>query len=358
MSTAPDHRSTDHAAPQGLHLRPATHQDTDAVCRLLAETVGSAADTPTSHLPPALADPAAHDWLYWDNPYGQPHNWVWADDGRIVAHAGLYPGLGRVEGRILRIGRMAHAVTARGYRGRGLYGSLARRQREALGTDLDLLIALPTAAAIPGLEGAGVMQRDRAHRYIRPIGEDFADLRGVPRPLASTLTRVAFGPLPDADGGPVDAVPDDLDDLAHDAPDGVLADADWWRWRFDAHPVRRYTLYRTTVGGRTTAMISARPTTYLGATFLQLLHWQARDDAAAAGVLGAALAGHPGCVAATLLATDGSTTAEWARRCGMRRLPGMVDETSGPIALAAAAGARAIVPGRHWSISLASHHDR
>lgn len=351
--------STDQLLPQGLHLRAATYEDRDAVCRLLAETAGSSNDTPTSHAPPALADPAAHDWLYWDNPYGQPHNWIWSDEGRVVAHAGLYPGLGIVEGRVLRIGRIAHAVTARGYRGRGLYGSLARRQREALGSDLDLLIALPTAAAISGLEGAGVMQRDRAQRWIRPIGEDFADLRGVSRPLAATLTRVAFGSLPDVDGEPVTAVPDDLDGLAHlGAHDGVLADADWWRWRFDGHPVHTYRLYRAVRGGRTTAMLSARPTTYLGATFLQILHWQARDADAAGGVLGAALAGHPDCVAATLLATDGSISAEWARRCGMRRLPGVMDETSGHIALAASPAAGAIVPGRHWSVSLASHHDR
>ncbi|CAN5514282.1 hypothetical protein BH23ACT9_BH23ACT9_13370 [soil metagenome] len=329
------------------------------MCRLLAEVAGGS-DSPTAQAAPALADPAAHDWLYWDNPYGQPTNVVWTDDGRIVAHSGLYPGLGIVEGRILRIGRIAHAVTARGYRGRGLYGALARRQRDALGTDIDLMIALPTAAAIQGLEGAGVMQRDRAQRWFRPIGEDFADLRRVPRPLASTLTRVAFGPPPAADGGPEDEVPDDVDDIAHAQVqgDGVLADADWWRWRFLQHPVHSYRLYRSVRAGRTTAMLSARPITHMGASFLQVLHWQATGAQAAAGALGAALQDHPRCLAATLLATDGSTTAEWARRCGMHRLPSLLDETSGHISLAQAPDAGALVPGRHWSISLASHHDR
>lgn len=351
--------STDHPTQQGLHLRAATQADRDAVCRLLADVASGTSDSPTGHAPPALADPAAHDWLYWDNPYGQPHNYVWTDDERVVAHAGLYPGLGLVEGRVLRIGRLAHAVTARGYQGRGLYGSLARRQREALGQDLDLLIALPTAAALPALEGAGVMQRDRAQRWFRPIGEDFVDLHHVPRPLASTLTRVAFGPPPDADGAAFTQLPDDLDDLAHtNPPDGVLADREWWRWRFLANPVHRYTLYRGTTGAATSAMLAVRPTTYLGATFLQILHWQAADADAAAGVLGAALADHPDMLAATVLATDGSATAEWARRCGLRRLPSLLDETSGHIALAAAPDAGAVIPGRHWSISLASHHDR
>lgn len=350
---------TDATSTHGLHLRAATYADRDAVCRLLAEVGGETSDTPIAHAPPVLADPAAHDWLYWDNPYGEPHNVVWTEGDRIIAHAGLYPGLGVVEGRVLRIGRFAHAVTARGYRGRGLYGALARRQREALGTDLDLLIALPTAAALPALEGAGVMQRDRAQRWFRPIGEDFADLRHVPRPLASTLTRVAFGPPPEADGDVITEVPDDVDDLAQaDPPDGVLADADWWRWRFLANPVHTYRLHRTSQGGRTTAMIATRPTTYLGAVFVQVLHWQARDADAAAGVLGAALADHPDALAATLLATDDSTVAEWARRCGMRKLPSLLDETSGHISLAAAPGAGAIVPGRHWNVSLASHHDR
>ncbi|WP_370324357.1 GNAT family N-acetyltransferase [Euzebya sp.] len=349
---------TDDRKSRGLRLRPAVVTDRYAVCALLAAERAGREDSPTAHAPPALADPAAHDWLYWDNPYGPPHNFVWEDDGRIVAHAGLYPGLGLVEGRVVRIGRIAHLVTARGYRGRGLYGSLARRQQEVLGRDLDLLIALPTPAAIAALEGAGVMRRDRAQRWFRPVGEDFADLRGVPRPLAATLTRVAFGPPPAPEGERVDALPDDLDDLARSTDvDGVLADRMWWRWRIVDHPVHDYDLYARRVGGRTTAMLAARPLSTMGATFLQVLHHQAVDAAAAEGILGAALADHPECIAATLLATDGSEPAEWARRAGMHRLPAILDDTSGHIALASAPGEGAVVPGRHWSVSLASHHD-
>jgi GNAT superfamily N-acetyltransferase len=340
------------------HLRTATRADRDAICGLLAESAGGP-DTPTAHAPPALTDPAAHDWLYWDNPYGRPHAVVWEDGGRVVAHAGLYPGLGSVEGRTIRIGRISHVATARSHRGRGLGGAMIRRLREEAAEDIDLVIALPTAAAVPGLEGAGVMRRDRAQRWFRPVGEDFADLRGLPRPLALTLTRVAFGPPPDPGGERVDAAPDDVDDLLAAHPvDGVLADAAWWRWRFALHPVHAYELYRVAEGGRTTAVLAARPAAQGAATFLQVLHWQATGAEAAAAALGTALRAHPECVAATLLATDGSDSAEWARRAGMRRLPSIVDDTSGHIALAASGRSGAVVPGRHWSVSLASHHDR
>jgi hypothetical protein len=342
-----------------LHLRTATAADRDAILALLAEEAAAAQDSPTGHAPPPLPDPAAHDWLYWDNPYGRPHVVVWEDADRIVAHVGLYPGLGRVEGRVIRIGRMAHVATARGYRGRGLYGSLVRRLRDLAAGDLDLIVALPTPAAVPGLEGAGVMRRDRAQRWFRPIGEDFADLRGVPRPLAATFTRVAFGPPPDPGGEVLEALPDDVDDLAAaDAVDGPLADGDWWRWRFAGHPVHRYDLVRTAgPDGRTTALVATRATGQAGARFLQVLHWQATGVDAAAAALGTALRHSSGCVAATLLATDGTEVAEWARRCGMRRLPSILDDTSGQIALAAT-GPAATLPGRHWSVSLASHHDR
>jgi GNAT superfamily N-acetyltransferase len=165
MST--DDRSTDDH--HGLHLRTSTAADRDAVCSLLAEAAGGG-DSSTGDPTAVLTDPAAHDWLYWDNPYGRPHNAVWEDDGRIVAHAGMYPGLGVVEGRTIRIGRIAHVATARGYRGRGLYGALVRRLREDAAGDIDLVIALPTPAAVPGLEGAGVLRRDRAQRWFRPVG--------------------------------------------------------------------------------------------------------------------------------------------------------------------------------------------
>lgn len=356
--TAHSRMPADDRPARGLHLRSATAADRDQVCALLASERSARPDSPTAHVPPALTDAVAHDWLYWNNPYGQPNNVVWESEGTIIGHAGLYPGIGRVEGRRIRIGRIAHVVTSRAFRGRGLYGSLIRRQREQLG-DIDLLIALPTASAIPGLEGAGVMRRDRAQRWFRPIGEDFADLRGVPRQLTAAFSRVAFGPPPHPDGQLVASLPDDLDDLAADCVvDGVLADQDWWRWRFLDHPVHTYTLYQTHDGDRTTAMLATRPLNTMGARFLQILHWQARDADAAEKVLGAALVDNADCVAATLLATDGDNASEWARRAGLRRLPSILDETSGHIALAGTARGGAVIPGRHWSVSLASHHDQ
>ncbi len=353
--------STAHLPPPGPHLRTATPADRDAVCALLAEA-SSGPGSPTDEATPALVSPAAHDWLYWDNPWGAPHNVVWEDGGRIVGHAGMYPGEGRVEGRLVRFGRISHVATARAYRGRGLYGALVRRVVEESARDIDLVVALPTPAAVPGLEGAGVVRRDRAQRWFRPIGEDFADLRGVPRPLAATLTRMAFGPPPAARGEAVEDLPDDLDALAarvaERGQDGVVADGRWWRWRFTDHPVHRYRIYRGSQAGRTTGMVAARPMTTMGAVFLQILHWEAVDADAAEDVLGAALADNVGCVAATLLATDGGEVAEWARRCGMHRLPSLLDESAGHIALSSPPGARTIVPGRHWNVSLASHHDR
>lgn len=346
-------------AQPGLHLREATPEDRDAVCALLAEVAAQTAGE-AHHSPPALADPAAHDWLYWNNPYGPPANLVWEEDGRIIAHAGMYRLTGLVEGRTVRVGRTAHAVTARAYRGRGLFGALARRQREHLGVDVDLLVALPTAAAVPGLEGAGVAQQDRAQRWFRPIEDEFRDLGRVPRPLAATMTRVAFGPRPTGTGTPMEGVPEGLDDLATaTTDDGVRCDAQWWRWRFVDHPVHTYQRYVTTdTSGRVTAALAARPDRYFGADFLQILHWQAIDAEHAAGVLGTALADSKGCVAATLLATEGSQVAEWARDNGMRRLPSLIDDTSGQIAIASDPQAGAMLPNRHWSVSLASHHDR
>ena len=349
----------DAPAPPGLRLRDATPDDRDAVCALLAEAAAQTAGE-AHHAPPVLADPAAHDWLYWNNPWGPPANVLWEQDGEVVAHAGMYRLPGLVEGREVRVGRTAHAVTTRAYRGRGLFGSLARRQRQHLGSDVDLLVALPTAAAVPGLEGAGVTQRDRAQRWFRPIDDDFRDLGRVPRPLAATMTRVAFGPRPHGTGQPMEGIPDGLDDLARSAQDdGPLCDSTWWRWRFLDNPVHTYDRYVTTDdSGRITAAVAVRPDRYFGAEFLQILHWQAVDADHAAGVLGTALEASSSYVAATLLATEGSQVAEWARRCGLRRLPSLIDDTSGHISIASDPSAGAVVPGRHWSISLAAHHDR
>ena len=347
------------APSSGLRLREATQQDRDAVCALLAE-VAAQTQGEAHHSPPALADPKAHDWLYWDNPYGPPINMVWEQDGEIVAHAGLYRHEGLVEGRVVRVGRTAHAVTARPYRGRGLFGTLARRQRSHLGEDLDLLLAMPTAAALGGLEGAGVTQRDRAQRWFRPVGDDLRALSRIPRPLAAAMARVAFGPMPDADGTPMVEVPDDLDDLARaQAVDGCLCDARWWRWRFADHPVHRYDRFELRrPDGRLEAAIAVRPDRYFGALFLQVLHWQARDEESAEKVLGIAMREVPDCVAATVLATEGSAEAGWARRAGMRRLPSLIDDTSGHIAIAADPSSGGMLPGRRWAVSLAAHHDR
>lgn len=336
----------------GLHLRVAIRDDRDEICALIAAESDLSAGS-------ATADRAIWDWLYWDNPYGQPSGVVWQDGGTVVAHAGTYRGLGTVEGRIVRTGRLAHVVTARPYRGRGLYGSMVRRLKTHLGRDFDLLVALPTAAARPGLEGEGVMHRDRAMRWFRPVTETFGDLGGLPRPLAVALSRLAFGPPPDGDGRPVDGLPDDLDDLAAAGlEDGPLTDRAWWQWRFTDHPVHRYEFYRAGRQRGTTALLAARPVPLGNARLLQVLHWQALDEEAAAGVLGAALAAHPDCVAVTLMATDGTRVAEWARRCGLRRVPSVVDDTSGYLGLAAAEGSGAVLPGRHWNVSLAAHHDR
>lgn len=343
----------------GLRIRDATPEDRDAICALLAADAG-AAGSESHHTPPALSDPAAHDWLYWQNPYGLPFNVVWEQDGQIVAHVGMYRLAGIVEGHDVRVGRTAHAVTARAYRGRGLFGSLARRQREHLGTDIDLMVALPTAAAVPGLDGAGVTQRDRAHRWFRPISDDFRDLARIPRPLAATMARVAFGPRPTGDAKPMLDLPEELDALALAMQDdGPRCDQTWWRWRIAGHPVHTYDRFvHHDAQGRLAAAIAVRSAKYFGAEFLQVIHWQARDVDGAAAVLGAALESAENCLAVTLLATEDSQVAEWARRCGLRRLPSLIDDTSGPIAVAGDPGSAAVIPGRHWSISLASHHDR
>ena len=88
----------DAPAPPGLRLRDATPDDRDAVCALLAEAAAQTAGE-AHHAPPVLADPAAHDWLYWNNPWGPPANVLWEQDGEIVAHAGMYRLPGLVEAR-------------------------------------------------------------------------------------------------------------------------------------------------------------------------------------------------------------------------------------------------------------------
>lgn len=341
MMTGPTTSSTS----PGLHLRAVTPQDVEEVCALLAVA-----------LPDARITPDVYRWLYLNNPFGPSSNVVWAQDGRIIAHAGLFASPGHLSGRPITVGRTSHAVTARDYRGRGLYGALTRRQLDTLDPAIDLIVGLPTASATAGLESAGVVQRHKAERWFRPREQHFRDLGRMPRQMTAALTRIAFGPGPQAAGDRVDGVPDGVDDLVHDgSEDGIGATAAWWQWRFLQQPSRHYAIHELRADGRLRAACASRVEDLLGLPFLNLMYWQASDEEAAERVLGAAMRDAENHAGVTLLATEGSVTAEWARRCGMRRLPAILDEVSGPVMVAQPPGTAAPLPERRWAVALADY---
>lgn len=330
-----------------LHLRQVTREDTDAVCALLAACVPG---TPK-------ADPAVYRWLYWDNPFGAPHNLVWEHEGRLVAHGGLYEVPAVVEGQPIRLGRTSDAVTTRSYQGHGLFGSLARRQlEEAAAAGVEATMTLPNPAALPGYSAAGMVEIARAERWVRPHGPHFSDLAHVPRPVAGALARLAFGPPPEADGTEVPGPPEGLEDLlARRTGAAVAAGPDWWRWRYVDHPRHRYQFFEQRRRGQLTAACATRQETFIGAPFLHVMAWLADDAEAAAGVLGAAIAASPGCAGVTALAARGASEAEWARSSGFHRLPALLDDASGPVGIVPHRTATPAVGGVTWHLSWSIH---
>lgn len=333
MSAAPEPRP---------HARPATEADVAQVCDLLRRCY------PRN----PKADPDVYAWQYWRGPFGPSHPHVWETDGRVVAHAGLYEVPGSAGTQALRLGRTADAATDAAHRGRGLFGSLARRTLEAGAADgLDATLILPTPEALHGYEGAGMVTAGRADRWVRIL----TDPPHLPALLAGAVRLVVFGALPRPDGGEVDGPPDGLDDLDGAAEAGIRREPAWWRWRYVQRPAGSYRWFAQRHGGRLTAAAVTAVADWWDRPFCHVMDLVAVDVSAAAGLLGAVVAGHEHAAGVTLLAGRRSRAAEWARAAGFRRLPAVVDDTSGDVGVVPHRPATPVLAGLPWALSWGVH---
>lgn len=200
-----------------LRYRRAVEEDTGSICALLKQAFD---DNPKT-------DPTVFRWQYRDNPFGQAASWVAEDsDGVVVAHAGLYPVPGRIEGTEHTIGHAADAATALPYRGHGVYETLSRLRLDQAARTLPASMILPNHHSRAAAVRSGVVLRHRVRAHIHLPVTPMVRLRG---PRAYEVT--------------VDDLPEGLTALARRCdPDrnGILRSAEWIHWRYVHHPTRRF----------------------------------------------------------------------------------------------------------------------
>lgn len=247
------------------------------------------------------ADPRVLAWQYRDNPFGVPSSWVAEDDGRLVAHAGVFPVPGRLDGREVVLGHSADAAVAPSHRRRGLFQRLADARFRDAAAWAALTMSFPNPSAVPANRRAGLRRIARVRAHVRP----------------------AFGSVGAPRGEEVDELPPDVDGLWRRAGgdrDGVRRGAAWWRWRYLSHPLRPYRVYASSTHGTLDGLLAVRPATVRGIPLLHVMDLLADDVAAARGLLAAAVTRGD---AAALVAL-GLPGQRWSR-LGLLPLPHVMD---------------------------------
>lgn len=282
------------------------------------------------HNPKARAEITA--WQWWDNPFGAPLVWVWADEGVPVAQYIGYcvPGVLRGRPQTFTIG--VDAAVAPTHQGRRLFTPLSEAlYADAVAQDLPLM-AYPNEQSFRGIARAGWAEVARLRVHVQPIDDGWLARRfHGPRFVAAAVRRVGFRRKRSAAGlvaAAVTGAPGDVDELwasvAPSVANGIVRDAAWWRWRYEGHPDRPYAFLevRRGTGGRLVAAVAARIRDDLGGRMLCLLELLAVDADAARAAVNAVVEGALGPAdGAALTAVAGSRLDALAADCGFRRLP-------------------------------------
>jgi len=331
-----------------LVLRAGEPSDTEQICALLGAVFP---DNPK-------ARPEMYRWQYWENPFGAPSVWVWEDAGELVAHGGLFPVPGLLDGRRVLLGHAADAATAASHRGQGLYQRLNRlRYDTAADRAMAVTMSLPNPDAWPGSARAGLTQVGRVRAWVRPLDDAWLARRlRIPALAATALRRAMFPPWPREPGGePVGELPDGIDELwertRHWSPCGISRDEAWWRWRYAAHPDKPYTYAALRRSGRLAAVVATRVVGGL----LYVMDLLADDEQAAAGVLRAAVGGAEDATGVVAIALPGTRLARLAAAAGLRRLPRQLEPR--PMLLGVVAGTEhnGDLALRPWTVSWGDH---
>lgn len=303
-----------------LILRRATRDD-DAALRAL--NAAAFAHNPKTR-------PEITAWQWWDNPFGEPLVWVWDDGGEVVAQYVGYcvPGVLRGRPQTFTIG--VDAAVAPSHQGRRLFTPLSKAlYADAVAHDLPLM-AYPNQLSYRGIARAGWAEVTRLRVRVQPVDDGWLARRfHLPRAVAAAVRRTGFRRRPTAPGlvaSPAPGGVEGIDELwaavAPTVENGIVRDAAWWRWRYEAHPDRPYAFLEVRRGARLVAAVAARIRDDLGGRMLCLLELLAVDaDAARAAVHAVAEGALGPADGLALTAVGGSRLDHLAGRCGLRRLP-------------------------------------
>lgn len=320
---------TDSATHPGssLKLRRAGPDDDQAMRALVA------ASFPSN--PKVRADMTR--WQWWENPFGETLAWVWEDAGDIVAQYVAFCAPGWIAGRRTTVTLGVDAAVAPDYQGRRLFSPLS----EALYADSISrgwpLYAYPNEQSWKGISRAGWIEVSTPAIYvlIRPGGARWLTSRlklpAAMSPVTGLAAGVAFRPRKPKGGSHVAAVlssspPDGIEELwkavASAEESGLARGADWWRWRYDAHPDKPYRFIEVRHDGQLVGTAAVVIREELGGRFVCLLELLARDYDAARAIVVAISDGAVGdSDGIALTATRGSRLESLARATGLRRVP-------------------------------------
>lgn len=333
--------------PDGMTLRPAGPEDTDALVALLAAVFP---DNPK-------ADPAVLRWQFWDDPFGRAASWVVEDDGRLVCHFAVLPVPARLDGRDVTAAKPADAATLPSHRGLGLMGAAARAvAEECRDRGLPVTICLPNPRARGPLRRIGMVEVAPVRALVAPLDDAWLARRfALPTAAARLLRRTAFR-LGTPDGATaVDAPPDDLDDLweatAATVPAGIVHDAAWWRWRYVDRPGGRYRFHVRRRRGRLVAAAASVVRDAYGGPFLHLLDVQAREEEDARAVVAAACADAPEAVGVATIGLAGTAVTRRAQAAGLRLLPRRLEPAEQVLGLVHNDPTVGDLRDRRWSVS-------
>ena len=276
-------------------------------------------------------------WQWWENPFGETLAWVWEDDGSIVAQYVAFCAPGWIAGKRTTVTLGVDAAVDPAYQGRRLFTPLS----EALYADSVArgwpLYAYPNEQSWKGISRAGWIEVSRPSVYvlIRPGGARWLASRlklpAAVSPAIGMAARVGFRPRKPK-GGPhavavLSSPPQDVEELwtavASAEESGLERGANWWHWRYDAHPDKPYRFIEARRGGQLAGAAAVVTREELGGRFICLLELLARDDDSARAVVAAIAGGSVGeSDGIALTATRGSRLESLARVAGLRKVPG------------------------------------
>ncbi|MGY1739552.1 MULTISPECIES: GNAT family N-acetyltransferase [unclassified Blastococcus] len=214
----------------GLVLRPALPQDDEGIRRLVAAEMGWGEDRTAERL---------WEWKHERNPFGPSPRWVAEDRGRVVAARILMRWeFESSDGGSHRAVRAVDTVTARAYRGRGLFRRLTLQALTDLAADdVGFVFNTPNDQSRPGYLSMGWEARGRV-----PVS---AWASGPSDWLLMARSRVpaALESLPSEAGRPaVEALDDDVVRLLGRPRAGIATrrSSAYLRWRYSGLPELRY----------------------------------------------------------------------------------------------------------------------